>query len=159
MATARSYRNGIWFAELALTVQAAEYAAADIAGGKLSFTSFGEAAVGGAGGIIESVMITDLAKQSTNKDIVFFDTDPSNSTFTENGAVTVHDTDILNIIGVAQVTTWVALADSSVGQVLNLNMPFVLSTGTTLFAIMIERGTPTYAGTGDVTIRLGVRPL
>ena len=156
MATVRSYRNGIWFAEVAAVCDTDILAAGDLVGGKLTFSSF--SAPAGSGGVIESVVITDLAKQSTAKDVVFFDVDPSNTTFTENVALDIHDTDILNIVGVAQVTTWVDFNDNSVGQALNLNMPFVVASGTSLFAAMVERGTPTYGATSDLQVRVGVRP-
>ena len=157
MATARSFRSGTWVAETAAVVDTNIYAAGDLVGGKLTFSSFGETDL--AGGIIQSVIIIDLDKEDTNKDVIFFDADPSNTTFSENAALDVHDTDILNIIGVAQVTTWMDFNDNSVGQVLGLNMPFVIPSGKSLFAAMVERGTPTYTGTGDLTVRVGVRVL
>ena len=60
----------------------------------------------------------------------------------------------------AQVTTWLAFADNSVGQALNLNMPFVIPSGTSLFAAMVLRsGTPTYGATTDVSVRVGVEVM
>ena len=161
MATIRSHRSGIWFAETAAVVDTNIYAAGDLVGGKLTYSNFAESGVAGslAGGIIQSVVITDLAKQSTNKDVIFFDTDPSNTTYTENAALDVDDADLLNIIGVAQVTTWVDFGDNSVGQVLGLEMPFAISAGTSLFAAMVERGTPTFGATGDISVRVGVLPM
>ncbi len=159
MATVRSYRNGVWFAEVAAVVDTDILADGDLVGGKLTFASFSEPA--GSGGVIESVIITDLDAEASDVDVIFFDADPSNTTFTENSALDINDTDLLNIIGVAQVTTWAAFADSAVGWALNLNMPFVIPSGTSLFAAMVVRGggTPTYGTTSDLSVRVGVRPL
>jgi len=109
------------------------------------------------GGMIQSVILTDLGKQSAEIDVVFFDADPSQTTFTDNAALDVDDADLLNIVGVAAVTTWKDFSDNSVGQTLNLAIPFVLEDGgNTLYAALVSRGTPTYASTADLTLRVGV---
>ena len=139
------------------TVEAAAYATGELIGGKMSFAQ----AVRGidlvdATGMIQSVVITDLAKQSANLDLVFFDVDPSNTTFTENSALDINDTDLLTIIGVVAITDWKDFSDNSVGIALNLAMPFGLGTGATIYAAIVSRGSPTYASTSDLTVRIGV---
>ena len=148
----RSPQDGLWIIEQGVTVEAAAYATGELVGGKLTLsgpsTHFG--------GLIQSVVITDLAKQSVDKDVVFFDTDPSNTTFTENSAFDPDDTDLLNKIGVVQVLDWFAYNDSSSGQAINLAIPFIVDGGSALFAAIVERGAPTYAGTSDLSIRVGI---
>ncbi len=132
-----------------------DYSAGDLLGGKIIFAN----AVRGSGhhsGVIQSVVITDLDKQSINIDVLFFDTDPSNSTYTENGAHDVHDTDILNLVGVALVSDWKAFSDNSAGQALNLGIPFDLGTGTILYAVMIARGTINLGSTSSITLRVSI---
>lgn len=110
-----------------------------------------------ASGIIQSVIVTDLGAQAADLDVYFFDTELTNTTFTDNGAWDVDDTDLLNLIGVAAVTDWRSLADNSNGQALNLGMPFtLLASMTTIYAVLISRGTPTYASTTDLTLRVAI---
>ena len=109
----------------------------------------------GGSGIIDSVVITDLDAQSANLDVLFFDTDPTNSTYTENAEFDLHDTDLVSLVGVAHITDWTDFKDNSMGQAHNLNIPFVLNTGATLFAVLVSRGAPTYGASG-LTLRVGV---
>lgn len=147
----KSGRRGVWFIEQAVTVEATpDYSAGDLVGGLLTIM---ESALGG---LIQSVVITDLAKQNVNKDVVFFDTNPANTTFTENAALAIADADLVDVLGVAAVDTWFSFSDNSVGQALNLAIPFV---NTPLYAAIVERGTANYASTSDLTIRIGVLPV
>lgn len=141
-----------------LTVQAAAYAAGDIVGGKITLTGVVVSPLDRPTGIIHSVAITDKAGQDVDYDVVFFDTDPSNTTFTENSALTLSDTDLPTIVGVAQVTTHVAFAASGVNILHGANIPFKITDTSTnaLYACVITRGAPTYASTSDVTLRIGV---
>ena len=140
------------------TIQATpDYASGDLIGGKMSFTGavrYNDLVAGT--GLIQSVVITDLEKQSVAIDIVFFDVDPTNTTFTDNAAFDIDDTDLLTIIGVAAVTDWKAFNDNSVGVALNMAMPFNLGTGTTLYGALVSRGAPNYGSTSDLTVRVGI---
>lgn len=142
-----------------MVVQAAAYASGDVVGGKLTLEGCNPHIDGSkpAGGLIQSVVITDAAKQSITKDVVFFDADPTNTTFAENGAVDIDDADLAKIIGVAQVSSWFAFNDNSVGQAVNLAIPFVIA-GLPLYAAVVERGAPTYAAVTDLTLRVGILP-
>lgn len=156
-----SYRADIFYIDQNVTVEAAAYSAGDLIGGKLTLAGAAAETPSGTpsgGGLIQSVIITDLAKQNITKDVVFFDANPSNTTFTENSALDIHDTDLLNIAGIAQVADWFNFGDNSVGQALNLAIPYVISGDTALYAAIIERGAPTYVSTSDLTIRVGLLP-
>lgn len=147
----KSGRRGVWFVEQAVTVEASpDYSTGDLVGGLLTIL---ESAVGG---LIQSVIITDLAKQNIAKDVVFFDTNPSNTTFTENATLDIDDADLLDVIGVVPVLDWFSFSDNSIGQALNLAIPFV---NTPLYAALVERGTANYASTSDLTIRIGILPV
>ncbi len=144
----RSNDGGIWYIEQAVTVEASpDYSAGDLVGGKLTLSSKAN------GGLIQTVIITDLAGVNINKDVVFFDTNPSNTTFTENAALAIADADLVDILGVAAVDTWFSFSNNSVGQALNLAIPFV---NTPLYAAIVERGTANYASTSDLSIRVGI---
>ena len=142
------------------------YTSGDSVGGKISLSpavraiSTPQVVVGT--GTITSVIITDKAKQSAEIDVIFFDTDPSNTTVTDNGALTIHDTDLLNIVGIANVNTWKDFVDNSAGTTsATIAYPFVLNetsgtADTTLYVALVTRGTPTFASTSDITLRVGI---
>ena len=125
----------------------------DLIGGKIELANAVWSA--GSGGLIQSVVITDLAKQSITKDVIFFDADPTGTTFTENGAFDIHDADLVRIIGVASVSTRFPFNDNSFGGAFNLAIPFVLA-GTSLFVAVVERGAGNYVSTSDLTLRVGI---
>lgn len=137
------------------TIDTGIYAAGDNMGGKLTLTG---AAVSGIGtGVITSVMITDKDKEGADIDVVFFTSDPSATTFTNNGALTINDADLIKIVCVASVTTDVTFVDNGVSYLQNLNCPFSLgAANTTLYAAMVARSAPTYTGTTDLTLRVNI---
>jgi hypothetical protein len=132
------------------------YTSGDSVGGKISLAS--AVRLAGTGGTIASVTITDKGKQSAATDVVFFNADPSNTTFTDNGALTVHDTDLLTIIGVVPITSWAAFVDNSVGYANGLGLGFKIASGTTLYACLVTRGTPTYTATTDIQLTICIIP-
>lgn len=149
------------YIELTPTIDTSAYATGELIGltgaAPLIFdnATSGDNSSGTRGGVIQSVVITDLAKQSANLDLVIFDTNPSNTTFTDQAAFDPDDVDILNIVGVVAITDWKAFSDNSVGVANNLAIPFILDTGNQLYAAIVSRGAPTY-GANDLTIRLGI---
>lgn len=132
------------------------YTAGDSIGGKISLANAVRAA--GLGGTISSVVISDKGKQSAPIDVVFFIADPSNSTFTDNGALTINDTDLIQIIGVVPISSWSSFVDNSVGYSNGLGIAFKIATGTTLYACLVNRGTPTYTATTDIQLTVGIIP-
>jgi hypothetical protein len=145
--------------KLALTVQAAAYAANDLVGGKLTFTS--AVRVSGGSGIIRGIVIGDQAANSAANsvyDLIFFDSDPSGTTFTENAALDVADADLNKIIAVERFdgvagSTLFTNADNQVVY-LPTEIPIQTSGSTSLFGALIARGAPTYAATTDVFVTL-----
>jgi hypothetical protein len=139
------------------TVSAASiYADGDLVGGKITLASAVRAA--GAGGVIQAITLTDLAKQSAAIDVIFFNADPSTTTFTDNAAFDVADAELVNIIGIVKLAAadYAAFNDSSAICKTGINLPFVLA-GTSLYAALVTRGTPTYAATTDVKLRVTVQ--
>ena len=137
------------------TVSTSAYSTGDNVGGKITLTDVCRANLGS--GLIQSVVITSKSVQTATFDVIFFNADPSGSTFTDNGAQGVVDADLSKIIGVAQCTTVVALSAESIHQATSLALPFALSGGsTTLYACIVVRGTPTLASTSDIWIAVRV---
>lgn len=131
-----------------------QYTAGDALGGKQSLAE--AVAKGQFTGVIDSITITDLAKQSLAIDVFFFDRDFTPTT--DNAAFDPADADLPNCIGVVSIVAgdYAACADSSVACKRDINLPFKLDAdGTTLYAQAVTRGTPTYA-IGDLTFKYGV---
>ena len=139
--------------EADLTVDTSAYAAGDLIGAKLSIT-LPAWATGKRGFLIQSVSLQDLAKQSAAIDVLFFHADPSGTTFTDNAALDVADADVASIAGFAQLLTYSNFNDNGYAQAGNLALPVVVD-GSTLYACLVSRGTPTYAAS-DLKLRVGI---
>jgi len=118
--------------------------------------------------VIRKVVIIDQAKQSAAINLVFFHSDPSASTFTENAEFDCADADLDNCIGVIAVagTDYLALKDNSiatVGAANDLYFPIYAkpastdtSTPTTIYMAVLSGGTPTYVAAGDLRIKIWI---
>jgi hypothetical protein len=137
-------------------IVAAAYGSGDLIGGKLSLS--GTVVDGILSGIITSIHVDDKASQGADLDIVFFDADPSTTTFTDNAAFDPTDADLLKIICVVSITVDSAFADNGTSFVRNVNCPFKLTSNSakTLYAAVVSRGTPTYASATDLLLRIGI---
>lgn len=139
------------------TIDTNIYASGDLLGTKLSFSGAGQRGDGvAAGGIVRSVLITDLAAQGADIDVVLFNADPSGTTFTNNAAFDLADADIAKVVGVAQVTTDAAFNDNGVSFAHNLYIPFNVAAGNILYGALVVRATPTYATAADLVVYVGV---
>lgn len=140
------------------TIDTAAYASGDLVGAsEISLTPAVISEAGkAASGLVQTVVIIDEDAQEVNLDVYFFDTEPAATTFTDNAAFAPTDADLDFLVGVASVTDWKSQSTNSVGQVLNLGLPFELAAGaTTLYAVLVTRGAPTYSATG-LTLRVGI---
>lgn len=146
-----NYDAVIRTAVAAPTVDTAIYASGDLIGGKLSLV------INKNNGIINTVVLTDAANQKSALDIVFFRDNPSNTTFTDQAALDIHDTDLKVICGriTLAAADYVSYADNAEATI-NCNFGFQLASGTTLYACLVSRGTPTYAAATDVQLRVTV---
>ncbi len=134
------------------------YTAGDAVGGKISLTL--AVLPGTRSAMIHQVIVTDLGAQTDDTDVIFFDSDPSATTFTDNAALDIADADLVKVFAVVPLTLHKDFSDNGVSLPAvgdNLNIPFVLDAGeTTLYAALVTRGTPTYASTSDITLRVGI---
>jgi hypothetical protein len=142
-----------------LTCEAAAYADGDLIGGKITIPF--AVLHPGAGGIIRRVVLACKSSQTTALDIVFFNGDPSSTTFTENGAIAIATADVAKIVGgfnVAATTGWIDVGTPSFAQspANGIAFPFYIPNGTSLYAAIISRGAPTFAATTDLTLNLGI---
>ena len=145
---------------LSTTISAAGiYAAGDALGGLLTFAN--AARVAGGGGTITKIVILDEDQELAPIDVVFF-----NVTFgatADNFPFDPSDADLANCIGYVDVaaTDYANFADNSMAaKTSGLRMPFdydLVTAGTSLFAQMVVRSTPTYTAVDDITIKITVR--
>jgi len=138
---------------------AAIYAAGDALGGLLTFAA--AARVAGGGGTITKVVVIDEDQERAPVDVVFFD-----RTFgatADNAPFDPTDADLANCIGYLDVaaTDYENFVDNSVAvKASGLRMPFdydLVAAGTSLFAQMVVRSTPTYTAVDDITIKITVQ--
>lgn len=106
-----------------------------------------------AGGIIRSFVLTDKGNQKANTDVLFFDTNPTNSTFTDKAAVTFNALDLPFVCGTVSITSWEAFAANAVAAQRDLQIAFH---GSKFYALLVTRGTPTPTSTTDYSLNVQV---
>jgi len=132
------------------TITAGAYSAGDAVGGLLTFVNAGRASAEGS--VLTDVLIVDDAGQDAELELWLF-----NQTFTaisDNAAWAPSEGDLENCIAVISTTdsTWRAAGTPSV---INIECTRRIDiTGTSLFGQLVTRGTPTYAATDDLTVKI-----
>ncbi len=99
------------------------------------------------GTMLESIVLTDLTKQSLAIDFLFWSTACTNTTFTNNGVLDIHDTDLLTFLGGASIVAgdYFALNDNSVAAKRDIKLPMnPASSSTGIYCTPVARATPTY---------------
>ena len=127
-------------------IGAAAFTAGDFVGGKLILANAGR--VAGGSGIVQNLSIVDAAKQAAALRIYLFKTDLA-GTYADNAVESFTAADMLKLIDVIDVlaSDWETLTNVSVTNVetlRGLGIPYKITTGTSLFAIIRTLGTPTY---------------
>lgn len=111
------------------------------------------------GAVLHTITVTDLDKQSAIIDFTFWKTVCANTTFTNNAALDIHDTDLLQFAGHAQVSSYCALNDNSVGTLANIGLTMnPASNDKNLYCAPISRGTGTYTASGLQVTFTFIRP-
>ena len=134
------------------TVTAGAYAAGDAVGGLLTFANAGRAST--LGGVIKDLLILDDAGQDVELELWLF-----NATFTamaDNAAWAPSEADLRKLVGIISTAdgAWFAAGTPSVARV-EASQRYDL-VGTSLFGQLVTRGTPTFAATDDVTVKIGL---
>lgn len=139
-------------------VTAAAYSTGNAVGAKRTFSSM--AASTGRGGVLQTVIVRDKAGQNVNYDLILFDADPTSTTITDKAAVAVNTADLAKIIGVVQLSGIVLGAAATMGVLTasGLGLAYKITSGTTIYGILVTRGAPTYASTSDVSVELIALP-
>jgi len=136
------------------TVTAGAYDAGDAVGGLLTFAN--AARVSGGGGVIKDVLLIDDAGQDAELELWLFD-----RTFTaiaNNAAWAPSEADLENLVTVISTEDsargWLAAGTPSACAIEVARRYDLL--GTSLFGQLVTRGTPTFAATDDVTVKVGL---
>ncbi len=137
------------------------YVSGDALGGLLTFANVVRAP--GRGGVVTKIVVIDDDQELAPVDLVFFD-----QTFTaiaDNAPFDPSDADMQNCIGFIDVaaTDYADFTDNSVAtKTSGLRMPFdfqLVAAGTSLFAQMVVRATPTYTATDDLMVKVTIARL
>lgn len=135
------------------TITNGAYHAKDAVGGLLTFAGAGR--VAGGSGVIMGVTIIDHANQAAELVLVLYD-----RLFTataDNAAFDPSDADNLNCIGHIKIVAadYQAFNDNCVATKSGIGLPFQLPAGgQAIFGQLMCTGTPTYAATSDLTVKL-----
>lgn len=125
------------------------YTAKDAVGGLLTFANVARASGGSVR--IDSVMLVDVSQQQKDLDLILFDR--SITAPTDNAVFDPTDAELANVVGVVPIYAghYADFNDNSVASVVPLGLTAVLN-GTSLFGVLVARGTPTYVATTDLTV-------
>lgn len=96
--------------------------------------------------VIQSLILHDKSLQNGAIDVVFFNANPSATTFTNNNALTVNDSDLVKIIAVVSITSadYASFADNSVAVKSNLGIPVKSGNSPYLYYALVSRDAKTY---------------
>lgn len=138
------------------TINTVQFTTGDAVGGKQTLTS--AARVSGGLVVLESITIVDKGNQKAACDILFFDSDPSAATITNNSPF-VFSTDISKFIGYVHIATtdWITIDSIGICQLGNIMKQFKASGSAHLYVAVVGTGTPTYLSAGDLIFKYGFR--
>lgn len=141
---------------VAPTVTAGAYSAGDVVGGVLTFADAARAS--GGCGMIQSVVVTDRGNVGSALKLILFSGSPS-SAIADNGAFAwgTDDADMAKYQGEIDIasTDYTTLATKKVATIPNVGLLYACD-ATSLYGYLVCSGTPTYAATTDLAVRLGV---
>lgn len=140
-----------------LAVSTSIYASGDIVGGKLTLPN--AVRVSGGTGMIQSIMVIDQDNQKPVFDLLIFDRDPSNGTYSDNGAFTIHASDAPFLIRRISVSAgdWTTIGGIGIADLDALGRTINANSGTSLYGLIILNGsTPTYTASTKLTIKIGI---
>lgn len=138
------------------TINPAAYAANDVIGTDAPHAIAGATRIAAGSGVIRSAVLADKTLQSTDIDVLLFGANPASSTFTDNTAIAVHADDIAKLVGILSFATWEQFAANQISQLHDIGLHFKLAAGSTLYAVFVTRGAPTYASVSDLALTLEI---
>jgi len=136
--------------DVQLTITADNHAIGDIIGGKLTFS--GASQSGATMTNLVSLAWADDEGFANNISVIWFDTDPTNSTLTDSGLITIHDDDLDDVTCVVPVTDHLSFVASSVSTAKDINCAWRATT-TNSYAIVRADEAATYTVTDGLHLK------
>ena len=147
------------FVSVTPTVDTSIYASGDVIGGLMTFTG---ALSGWTGsGIITGSLIADKSKVAHDLELHVFESEPTGP-FTDQAAYAPTNADLLKEVAVISFgsTSRFDGASNGVKYLGSISCPVRArsgsNVGTALYGVLVSRGTPTFAGSSDITVRLAI---
>lgn len=138
------------------TIDTNIFAAGDAVGGKQMLTNV--ARVSGSEVVLDSLTVVDKGNQKPNLTVLFFDSDPSAATITNNAAF-VFSTDVSKLVGRVNVVTadFETVDSKAVACLKNVHLGMLPSGSRSLYAaVVLTSGTPTFLSAADLVFKYAV---
>lgn len=141
---------------VALVTQAAAYASGDLIGGKISW----EQRAPDQGGRLLRLTCKSLTSVGVASTMYLFDANPSNTTFTENGALALNSADRTKLIGAVAIASgdWLNYSAAAGLYVADkaIDIPYWLRNGErTIYGALVIGGVHTPGSIADIEAILG----
>ena len=133
-------------------ITAGLYATGTVIGGLMTFANAARV----SSGRLDLVTINCKSSQTLAMDFVLFEANPTGSTITDKSAISIAVSDIGKVIGVVHITDWVNLGTPSIATAVGVNLPFVITSGTSLYGVLVARSAPTFSSTSDIIVELTI---
>jgi len=140
-----------------LTTSTGIYAAGDVIGAAFQLKMASR--IMGAGGMVRSVILTDLDNLKSAVDIVLFNAAPTSSDVVDNAKYDLADTDLPLYLGHISVlgSDYISFNDNAVG-IKECELPYVSAYESgDIYALVICQGTPTYTTNSSLAVSLIVQ--
>jgi hypothetical protein len=141
-----------------LTPSTTAYADGDVIDDLLTFSDVVPGDIGG--GVVVGAELIDSSTVVTSIDLVLFDSIPDSTNYdSDNAALDLADTDAARVIGVINFSSNDAaqFADNEIYFASGGNQEFFLGDGNDMYGVLVARGTPTYAPSNVLMVRLHVQ--
>lgn len=134
-----------------------DYSINDAVGGKQTLAN--AVRVSGGTAVLQSIQITDAANVKPQMEILFFDSDPSSATITDNSGFTF-STDIAKLIGRVSVVTsdyvgGIGSTPYAIAHLSNLGRLLKANGSTSLYVAVVAQAGINLAGTSDLRFDYG----
>jgi hypothetical protein len=129
------------------------YASGNAVGGLLTFANATRTI---SSGVLHSVNLNFKSAQTAATDLILFNAQPTNTTITDKTAFSLAAADFDKVVGVVHITDCTSLGTPSTCRADSLGLTFRLASGTTLYGVLVTRGTPTFSATSDVSVQISV---
>lgn len=131
------------------------YTAGDCVGGKLTLS--GIVRTPGTA-LLQSLFMVDTSNQKAALELIIFNADPSATTFTDNGALSINAADVSKIVRRISIATtdYVTIDTKAFADISPGGKVLTPSSGTDMYACLVAVGTPTYAATTALALKAGV---